>query len=170
MNPRFLERIKRLPRDRIADLDALDTVEVKDDAKGVVTTWHPDVDHFAPHPAFASLQIGGRSAILELDEFTQQVAGLDRLADVAAQMVLKEGLGRVETVNARDRRHHDAIGPGHQRSHSGKTFLLDALVDAQLLVDVQVALGEVGLGLIVVVVGDEILHGVVGKVAHHFLM
>ncbi|MED6318690.1 MAG: hypothetical protein VX451_01195, partial [Candidatus Thermoplasmatota archaeon] len=57
VNPRFLERIKRLPRDRIADLDALDTVKVEDDAKGIVTTWHPDVDHFAPHPAFASLQV-----------------------------------------------------------------------------------------------------------------
>ena len=71
-------------------------------------------------------------------------------------MVLKEGFGRVETVNARDRRYHDAIGTGHQRSHSGKTFLLDALVDAQLLVDVQVALGDVGFGLIVVVVGNKV--------------
>ena len=170
VNPRFLERVKRLPRDRVTNLDALDAVKVEHDAKRVVATRHPDVDHFPSHSALAALQVRGRPAVLEFDQFTQEVTGLDRLTNMATQMVFEERLGRVETVNARYRRHHDAVGTGDQGSHGGKPFLFNALVDAQLLVDVQVPLGEVGFRLIVVVVRDEVLHGVIGEIAHHFLV
>ena len=37
---------------------------------------------------------------------------------------------------------------------------LDLIVDGGVLLDIGVGVGDVGLGLVVVVVGDEILHGV----------
>ena len=48
--------------------------------------------------------------------------------------------------------------------------MLNTFVDAQLFVNVQVSFGKVGFRLVVIVVGDKIFHGIVGKVAHHFLM
>ena len=41
--------------------------------------------------------------------------------------------------------------------------LVDLVVDGGVLLDVGVRLGDVGLGLVVVVVGDEILHRVMGE-------
>ena len=46
---------------------------------------------------------------------------------------------------------------------SGQTEALEVLIDGGILLDVGIGLGDVGLGLIVVVVGDEVLDGVVGE-------
>ena len=89
---------------------------------------------------------------------------------MTAQMILKEGLWRVQTVDAGYGGDDDAIGARNERGDGCETFLLNPLVDAEFLVNVQVPLGEIGLGLIVVIVRNEIFHGVVGKIAHHFLM
>ena len=40
---------------------------------------------------------------------------------------------------------------------------VDLVVDRGVLLDVGVGLGDVGLGLVVVVIGDEVLHPVVGE-------
>ena len=40
---------------------------------------------------------------------------------------------------------------------------VDLLIDVRVLLDVGVGLGDVGLGLVVVVVGDEVLHLVIGE-------
>ena len=102
VNPCFLERVKRLPRDRVTNLDALDAVEVEHNAKRIVAARHPYVHDFPADPALAALEVGGRSPVLKLDEFTQEIAGLNRLTNVATQMVFEERLGRVEAVNARN--------------------------------------------------------------------
>ena len=58
----------------------------------------------------------------------------------------------------------DTNAVGRETSEAtAQTFLLDALVDAQLLVDVQVPLGEVGFRLIVVVVRNEVFTALSGK-------
>ena len=41
--------------------------------------------------------------------------------------------------------------------------LVDLLVDVGVFLDVEVVLGHVGFGLVVVVVGDEVFDGVVGE-------
>jgi hypothetical protein len=40
---------------------------------------------------------------------------------------------------------------------------VDLLVDERVLLDVRVGRGDVGLGLVVVVVADEVVDGVVGE-------
>ena len=101
VNPRLLERVQRIPTDGIADLDALDAVKVENNTQGVVPAWHPDVDHFATDPAFATFEVRGGSPILKFNQFPEQVTGFDGLANMTSQMVLKEGLWRVQTVDAR---------------------------------------------------------------------
>jgi hypothetical protein len=41
--------------------------------------------------------------------------------------------------------------------------LVDLVIDRRVLLDVGVGRGDVGFGLVVVVVGDEVLDGVLGK-------
>ena len=72
-------------------------------------------------------------------------------------------LRRAEAVDAGDRRHHDHVAPGQQGVGRGVAQPLDLLVDRGVLLDVGVGLGDVGLGLVVVVVGDEVLDRVVGE-------
>ena len=46
---------------------------------------------------------------------------------------------------------------------------IDLIVDRGFLLDIGVGRGDVGLGLVVVVVADEILHGIVRKVSPELL-
>ena len=73
------------------------------------------------------------------------------------------GLGRAEPVDRRDAGHHQHVAPREQRVGGGVPQLVDLLVDRGVLLDVGVGGRDVGLGLVVVVVGDEVLHGVVGE-------
>ena len=50
-----------------------------------------------------------------------------------------------------------------RRAGGGEAELVELLVDGGFFFDVEVAGGDVGLGLVVVVVGDEVLDGVVGE-------
>ncbi len=68
-----------------------------------------------------------------------------------------------EAVDARHRAHHDHVATGQQRVGGAVPQPLDLLVHRGVLLDVGVGLGHVRLGLVVVVVGDEVLDGVVGE-------
>ena len=50
-----------------------------------------------------------------------------------------------------------------RRARGGEAQLVELLVDGGFLLDVEVAGGDVGLGLVVVVVADEVLDGVAGE-------
>ena len=50
-----------------------------------------------------------------------------------------------------------------QRAGRGVAQLVDLLVDVRVLLDIGSCLGDIGFGLVVVVVGDEVFDGVVGE-------
>ena len=50
-----------------------------------------------------------------------------------------------------------------RRARGGEAQLVELFVDGGFFFDVEVAGGDVGLGLVVVVVGDEVLDGVLGE-------
>lgn len=64
-------------------------------------------------------------------------------------------------VEARYARYDDHVAaPRQQRGHGAQAHFLDLGVDRKVFFDEGVRRGEVGLRLVIVVVGDEILHGV----------
>ncbi len=63
----------------------------------------------------------------------------------------------------RHRGHHDHVATGEQRRGRRVAEPVDLVVDRRVLLDVGVARGDVRLGLVVVVVGDEVLDPVVGE-------
>ena len=65
--------------------------------------------------------------------------------------------GRTEPVDRRHRRHDDHVAPGEQRARGRVAQPVDLVVDRAVLLDVRVGRGEVRLGLVVVVVADEVL-------------
>ena len=68
-----------------------------------------------------------------------------------------------QAVNAAHRRHHDHVPPLQQGEGGAQPKPVDLLIGGGVLFDVGVRVGDVGLGLVVVVVGDKILHCVVGE-------
>ena len=72
-------------------------------------------------------------------------------------------LGRAEAVDAGDGGHDDHVPPLEEAAGRGEAHPVDLVVDGRFLLDVGVGLGDVGLGLVVVVVGDEVLDRVLGE-------
>ena len=70
------------------------------------------------------------------------------------------GLRGAEAVDAGDAGHDDDIPPLQEGVGRRVAQLVDLLVDRGVLLDVGVRAGDVGLGLVVVVITDEILDGV----------
>ena len=66
-------------------------------------------------------------------------------------------LGLADAVDRADRGDDDDVAPLEHALGRRQAHLLDVLVDRAVLLDEQVALRHVGLGLVVVVVADEVL-------------
>ena len=75
------------------------------------------------------------------------------------------GLDRADAVDAGDRGDDDDVVALEERARRRVAHAVDLLVDRGFLLDVGVGARDVGLGLVVVVVGDEILDRVVGEEA-----
>ena len=75
------------------------------------------------------------------------------------------GLDRADAVDAGDRGDDDDVVALQQRAGRGVAHAVDLLVDRGFLLDIGVGARDVGLGLVIVVVGDEILDRVVGEEA-----
>ena len=56
-----------------------------------------------------------------------------------------------------------AVAAFEEGARGGEAELVELLVDGGFFFDVEVAGGDVGFGLVVVVVGDEVLDGVAGE-------
>src|SRR5256885_15479544 len=65
-----------------------------------------------------------------------------------------------EAVDARDRGDDHHVPALEERARRGMAHLVDLFVPGAVLLDVHVASGDIGLGLVVVVVRDEVLDGV----------
>ena len=96
-----------------------------------------------------------------VDQLAQQLVPLDLLADVQPDHAVDVLLRGAQAVDAGDGGDHDHVAAGEQRVGGRVPQPLDLVVDRRVLLDVGVRLRDVRLGLVVVVVGDEVLHRVV---------
>ena len=72
-----------------------------------------------------------------------------------------------DTVDGRDGGDDHAVLPLQHRLGGRQAHLLDLLVDAGILLDIHIARRHIGLGLVIVVIGNEILDRVLGKEIAH---
>ena len=92
-----------------------------------------------------------------------ELALLDLLAEADGERHRRVGLDRADTVDARHRGDDDDVVALQQRAGRGVAHPVDLLVDRRILLDIGVGARDVGFRLVVVVIGDEILDGVVGE-------
>ncbi len=143
--------------------DLLYLVTPQAHADGQILVGGPDLKGVAPHAELApgeahvvALVLDGHQALqhfvpVHLGAFTQQ--------NHLGQILFR----RTQAVDAGDRGHNHHIVAGEEATGGRVAQAIDLLVDGGVLLDVGVRGGDVGLGLVVVVVGDEILHGVLGQ-------
>ena len=125
------------------------------------------VDDLAANAVRAAVQLDLVSRVLQLREAPEDEALVDGVAPHQMQHHLVVGGRIAEAVDRRDGGHDDAVAVLQQRLGRRQPHLLDVVVDRRILLDVRVGRGHVCLGLVVVVVGDEVLDGVVREEIAH---
>ena len=123
-----------------------------------------DVDDIAAHAIRTRLQVELIARVLHVGETAQQPALIHDLATNQMQDHGVVRLGVTQAVDSRHRRNDDRVLALQQRLGRREPHLLDVLVDRGVLLNISVAGRDVGLGLVIVVVRNEVFNRVLGEV------
>ncbi len=142
---------------RIDLRERFDLVAEQLDAVGVLVVGGEDLNHVAAHAKCPAPEVRVVALVENLDQPPRNVFAADVLALFEQQQHAVVGLRRPQAVDAAHRAHDDRVAPLEQAARRREPQLVQLLVDRGFLLDVEVAGGNVRLGLVVVVVADEIL-------------
>ena len=159
-----------LAGDGVDDAQRIDVVAEEFDAVADFLGGGPDFDRVAADAELAALEGHVVALVLDVHELEQQVVAVDgfSLGEVDHHPLVVGG--RAEAVDARDGRDDDDVLAADERRRGREAEAVDVLVDARIFFDVDVALRDVGFGLVVVVVADEVTDGVLGEELLHFFV
>ncbi len=165
-----VHRLEDPAADRIEAADPVDLVAEVLDPDAAVVVGGENLEHVAPHPEAAVEEIETGAFVLHLGQ--APLGPFERQFDPALEELehRKEDVRRAKTVDAGDGSHDHHVAALEQGDRGPQPQAVDLVVDARFLLDVGVGLGDVGLGLVVVVVGDEVLHRVVREEAPELLV
>ena len=146
---------------RMHGREGLDLVSEELHAQGVLLVDREDLQGISAHSEGAPLPRDVVADVLVGDEVTQQLVTIPFLPDLQRDHPVDILLRSTQTVDGRDGRHDDDVSPGQQGIRRGVTQPLDLLVETGVLLDEGIRLRDVRLGLVIVVVRDEVLDGIV---------
>ena len=129
-----------------------------------------DLDDVAADAERAAAEVVVVALVLDLDQLAEDLLAADPLAALERQQHAVVRLGRAEAVDARHAGDDDDVAALEERPRGRQPHAVDLVVDRRFLLDVRVGRRDVGLGLVVVVVADEVLDGVVGEEAPELLI
>ena len=132
---------------------------------GILQVGGEDLDRVAAHPERAAGEVDVLALVLLGDEVGEQLALVEPVADRHLEGHRGIGFHRADTVDAGDRGDDDAVVALEDGAGCGVAHPVDLLVDRRFLLDIGVGARHIGFRLVVVVVGDEILHRIVGEEA-----
>ena len=147
----------QLAGQRVEVLQALDLVAEQHRPERRLLVGREDLQRVAPHAERAAPERLVVAVVLERDELAQQLVAIDHVALHQHLAVVVVGLRRAEAEDARHRGDDHDVAPREQGRGGGVAQAVDLVVDRRVLLDVEVLRGDVRLGLVVVVVGDEVL-------------
>ena len=159
----LLEGLDSLPRQWIDHGDLFDFVTEQFHPHGRLVIGRVDLDGVAANPELAPHQVHVIALVLQLDEPTQDRALVVLLAGSQDQQLGLVFLWRTQPVDRRYRGHDNRVAPGEQRRRCRVPQAVDLVVYRRVFLDVCVARGHIRLGLVVVVIGDEVLDSIVGE-------
>ncbi len=150
--------------ERVEQGERLDLVVEQFDAhRQLGVLGRKDVDPVTAHAEGAASEIDLVALVLHAHQLCDHVALAHAVAGAH-----RENHGVIvrriaDAVNRAHARHNHHVAPLQQTFGGRQAHLLDVLVDRAVFLDEQITLGHIGLGLVIVVVADEILHRVLWK-------
>ena len=146
---------------RMQGRQGLDLIAEELNADGQLFVHGDDLDGVAPYSEGPAGESDVVARVLHGHETAQEFITVDPLAHGQRRHAVDVLLGRTQAVDARDRGDDDDITAGQQGVGGGVAQALDLIVDGRVLLDEGVRLRNVGLGLVVVVIGHEVLNRVI---------
>ncbi len=155
---------------RVEDDELVHLVAEQADTDGLFLVGRVHLDDVAPHPERPPSELDVVPLVLDLDQLPENLIAVDALSHLERQHHPVVGLRRPQAVDAGHAGDNHDVPTFEQGARGREAHAIDLVVDRRFLLDVGVAGGDVGLGLVVVVVADEVLDRVVGKEAAEFLI
>ena len=145
----------------IRALDLLDTVAKEVDTHRSVGIRGEDIDRIAFDPEISPGKIARGAAVQSFSELVQETGAGDALSHFEVDDALFKLVRVADPVEARHGSHHDHVpARGEQRRHGRKAEFFDVFVDREVFLDVGAGRRDVSLGLVVVVIRNEVFDGV----------
>ena len=154
-----------LARDRVELLDPLHLVAEELDAIHLLFVGRHKVDHVAANTKAKAREVVVVPLIKHLGQLAQENLAPDRLSFFYVQRFAHVVLDRADAVDAADAGDHEDIASRQQVLGRRVAHAVDIVVAARVFLDVGIGARDVGLGLVVVVIADEIFDGVARKQA-----
>ena len=154
---RVLEIAEHLAGDRVEVRDLLDLVAEHRHPVGRLGVDRLNLEHIAARAEAPALQHHVVALVLHLHQALEQLVARDLGTLLQKHQALAVAVGRPHAVDARHRRDDHHIATRQQRGRGRVAQAVDLVVDRGVLLDVRVAGRDVRLGLVVVVVRDEVL-------------
>ena len=155
--------VEDLARKRVEVVDRLDLVAEEVQAVGRLRVGGEDLHQLALGAEGAAGKRRLVAVVLHAHELLEELVAVDPLPHLEQLHLLRVELGRADAVDAGDRGDDHDVAPGEQRRRRRMAEAVDLVVDRRVLLDVEVLRRDIRLGLVVVVVGDEVLDRVLGE-------
>ena len=165
----FLERAEVLAGERFDAAQPLDPVAEGLDAQGGLFIGGIHVDDVALDPEIPALEADVVARVLHVVQLAQEPVAVEFGVDRDAYARGGVGVGRADIVNARNAGDDDHVPARHERTGGLEPKAVDFVVDVGSFLNVRIGRRDIRLRLVIVVKTDEILDGVVRKVALEFL-
>ena len=144
--------------------DAVDLIPEKLHPDGVVLVVGRVYLHgVAPDAEHVPLKGDVVALIADLHQPPQQLVPVPLGPHPEGHHQLGEVVRLAQAVDTGDGGHHDDVPPLQQGAGGGEPQAVDLIVGGGVLGDIGVGVGDIGLWLVVIVIGHEILHRVVGE-------
>src|SRR5581483_3822478 len=122
-------------------------------------------DYIAANPKGTAPEFAIGALVKNFDQLAGDVLALDLLAFLQEQQHSVMGLRRAQAVDAAHRCYDQAVAPLEQGLGRRQTQFVQLIVDGRFFLDIEVSCRNIRFRLVVVVIGNEILHRVVGEEA-----
>ena len=147
--------------DRVEALDGVDLIVPEHDAVGDVGISRKDVERLSLDTELALGELDLVTGIEGVHKRFGHIVAATLLSTGDIDDVLAEVVGVADTIKARHRRDHDDVSPTRHQSRGGaQAQLLDIGINRKVFFNISVSRRNESLRLVVVVIGDEIFHGI----------
>ncbi len=160
----FLQILDPCSGMRIHQLQTIDFVAEKPDAHGVVTPAEINVHRIPAHPECPAPEVGFRARIKGIDQLIQKSGERTGLPYPHPNRLGIEIVGVAYAVEAAYAGYHyDVAAAAEQGARCAQAQFFYFIVYAEILLNISIGDRKVCLGLVIVVIGHEILYRIVGK-------